>query len=466
MGHRKSGLGAAATMRADTQILPPRYGSPNLVARGGMGDIFRATDDTLGRAVAIKVLGEHYAHDDSIRERFTREALAAARLSGEPNTVTIFDVGEWNGRPFIVMEYLSGGSLEERLSRGGAQPPGQALQWLEQAAAALDAAHREDVVHRDVKPANLLLDREGNVHVADFGIARAAGLQPLTLTGTVLGTAGYLSPEQALGDPASPASDRYSLAIVAFELLCGRRPFEGDSITAEAAAHVNAPVPSVVEVHEGVPVELDPVFRKALAKDPSKRFGTCAEFVGCLRDALSEAAGGTRTLRSPSVLTPVVRRRRRSFWPAVLGALALAGAAGALAAALLIRGGGQQARVATVTLGGTTLHETVTTTPTGSTTVASSVPSGLGGHALNDEGFRQIQAGNYSAALPLLQQAVQRLRGTGPGDSYEGYANYNLGYTLWKLGRCSEAVSYLERARELEPDRHEPKDVLKRARKC
>src|SRR5213079_1266541 len=240
-------------MPVDTDTLPSRYRSPKRIARGGMGEIYRATDATLGRAVAVKLLAERYSRDESVRRRFTREALAAARLSGEPHIVTIFDVGEHAERPFIVMEYLSGGSLEERIQKGGAQEVGQSLEWLEQAAAALDAAHRHGVVHRDVKPANLMLDRNGTIHVADFGIASAAGTDSLTMTGTVLGTAGYLSPEQAQGERASPASDRYSLAVVAFELLSGRRPFESESITAEAAAHVHAAVPPIAEIYEGLP---------------------------------------------------------------------------------------------------------------------------------------------------------------------------------------------------------------------
>jgi serine/threonine protein kinase len=218
-----------------------------------MGEIYAATDELLGREVAVKVLAERYAADEGIRQRFKREALAAARLSGEPGAVTIFDVGEWQERPFIVMEYLTGGSLEDWLRREGAQPPARALEWLEQAAAALDAAHRHGIVHRDVKPANLLLNDRAEVRVADFGIASAAGFESLTLTGTVLGTAGYLSPEQAAGERAGPASDLYSLAVVAYELLSGRRPFESDSPTAEAAAHVNAPVPSIAEEQPGVP---------------------------------------------------------------------------------------------------------------------------------------------------------------------------------------------------------------------
>src|ERR671934_1392356 len=277
-------------MAVETEILPARYRSPTRIALGGMGEIYRATDATLGRAVAVKLLAERYSRDESVQRRFTREALAAARLSGEPHVVMIFDVGEYGGRPFIVMEYLAGGSLEERIRKQGAQEPAQALEWLEQAALALDAAHKHGVVHRDVKPANLLLDRNGDVHVADFGIASAAGMDSLTMTGTVLGTAGYLSPEQAQGDRATPASDRYGLAVVAFELLTGERPYEADSPTAEASAHVNAPVPSVSR-RAALPAELDAVFARALAKDPEQRFGSCGEFVAALRAAFAEASG-------------------------------------------------------------------------------------------------------------------------------------------------------------------------------
>src|SRR6187401_633559 len=175
-------------MTSSTGILPPRYRDPERIGWGGMGDIYRAEDSELGRTVAVKVLAERYARDPSLRQRFTREALAAARLSGDPSTVTIYDVGEWEGRPFIVMEHVGGGSLEDRL-RSGAPSTDEALDWLAQAADALDAAHAKGVVHRDVKPGNLLLTADGRLRVADFGIASAAGLDSLTLTGTVLGTA-------------------------------------------------------------------------------------------------------------------------------------------------------------------------------------------------------------------------------------------------------------------------------------
>ena len=466
-------------MPVDTDILPARYRSPTRIALGGMGEIYRATDSSLGRPVPVKLLADRYARDESVRRRFTREALAAARLSGEPHVVMIFDVGEHAGRPFIVMEFLSGGSLEERIRKEGAQKPAQALEWLEQAAVALDAAHRHGVVHRDVKPANLLLDRNGDVHVVDFGIASAAGMDSLTMTGTVLGTAGYLSPEQAEGERATPASDRYALAVVAFELLSGRRPFESDSLTAEAVAHVNEQVPPIAEICDGLPDELDPVFRQAMAKDPAARFETGVGFVAALRAALGEAAGVTRSLRPvtpappapPGVLTPVRRRRRGpGRWTALAALLALGAAGGAIAAIALTNGDGKAKTTArprertvttVVTRQGSTAQTAVPPPPAAPTTTGS---GSLSGSQLNDAGYTKMQAGDFNGAVPLLQQAVAKLSGV--GYPTEAWANYNLGYTLLQLGRCSEAVPYLEQAKKLEPQRREPRDALKRAKHC
>jgi eukaryotic-like serine/threonine-protein kinase len=465
-----------------TDILPPRYRGPKQIGRGGMGDIYRATDSTLGRAVAIKVLAERYAQDEPVRERFTREALSAARLSGEPNTVTIYDVGEHNDRPYIVMEYLGGGSLDDALRRDGAQPPELVFQWLEEAARALDVAHGKGVVHRDVKPANLMLDRDGNVHVADFGIASAAGMDSLTMTGTVLGTAGYLAPEQAQGDRAVPASDLYALAVVAWELLTGRRPFESESPTAEAAAHVNAPIPSVCDVTD-LPCELDPVFRKALAKDPAQRYGSAGEFVAALRAALAEAAGSTSELAlvpptppppSTGATRPLSRAddgsawapgvpASRTVWP-LLAALLVAGAvAGALIAFALTRDDGSAqtgttviTRDRTVTQEGrvTTVERPVTVTTAPSSSPASTPPApGASGAALNNAGFAKMQAGDYAGALPLLEQAVQKLQGVGSLD--EAYASYNLAFTRLALGNCDGVLDLLDRSESIQGRRKE-----------
>jgi eukaryotic-like serine/threonine-protein kinase len=464
-------------MAVETGLLPDRYTGPQPVGRGGMGEIYRATDTALGRAVAVKVLAERYALDGAVRERFTREALAAARVSGNRNIVTIFDVGEHNGRPFIVMEYLAGGSLEQRLHADGVEPAGVALDWLEQTAGALDAAHAEGVVHRDVKPANLLLDRQGAVHVADFGIASAAGLDSLTQTGTVLGTASYLSPEQAKGERTTAASDRYSLGIVAFELLTGRRPFEGSSVAAEATAHVTGVVPSVCDVNPEAPCELDPIFEKALAKDPADRYGSCAEFVAALRGALQDAAGATKVggwwqqapppgRPPPAVVYPRPPRRLAWLLPAV-GLLALLAIGGGIAATMLDDGSrsGASVSVKTVTEQGQTIHQTVTETAPPPTTTAAPPPASTSGDALNAQAFELMQRGDFAGALPLLQQAVQTLQGQ-TGDVNNGYANYNLGITLIRLGRCADAVPYLDAAQHLEPGRHEVHDALKIARRC
>jgi tRNA A-37 threonylcarbamoyl transferase component Bud32 len=430
-------------------VLPPRYRDPQLVARGGMGEIYRATDDLLGRTVAVKVLAERYAANEGIRKRFTREALAAARLSGEPSTITIYDVGEWEGRPFIVMEYLAGGSLDEVLAEQGRQEPEQALAWLEQAGRALDRAHDRGVVHRDVKPANLLLDDERNVHVADFGIATAAGLDSLTQTGTVLGTAGYLSPEQAEGKQATAASDRYALGVVAFELLTGSRPFRNDSVTAEAAAHVHAPVPDASERAPEIPREVDAVFRRALAKDAAERYSSSGDLVDALRAACD---GGTTWVTAAPPLAPRRFPARRTPWPGLLVLLALLALGGGIAAAVLtMRGGGKQTVIRTVTQRGTTVHETVTAPPPTTSTAA---PAGSSAAALAQEGYRKLQDGDFSGALPLLQQADSKLSGT--SSIAEAYNDYNLAYALARTSGCSaQVLQLLDRSEQIQGRRKE-----------
>jgi hypothetical protein len=334
------------------------------------------------------------------------------------------------------------------------------------------------------------------MHVADFGIASAAGLDSLTQTGTVLGTASYLSPEQAKGERTTPASDLYSLAVVAFELLTGRRPFEGDSVAAEAAAHVTGEIPSVCEVNPDMPCELDPVFARALAKDPARRYGSAAEFVAALRASLEEAAGATSSMpvmsygppRGPA--GPADHRERPSWLVPLLGAIVLALLGGGLAYALT-RGGDssakpQPARVTTrertVTGQSRTVVRTVVTTApaptppptthaaptTASVPTTSATSSGGGGggdpYAENNRAWELMKAGAYSQALPLLQDAVRQLNGR--SDLGTAYAEYNLGYTLMQLGRCGEAVQYLEASRAIQPSRKEVKDALKQAQSC
>ncbi len=453
-------------MRGETSLCPPRYRDLERVASGGMGDLYRAVDDELGRPVAIKVLAARFAADEDVRRRFRREALAAARLSDAPSTVTTYDVGEWNGTPYLVMEYLAGGTIEEAL-RHGAQPTERVLLWLTEAASALDAAHARGVVHRDVKPANLLLDDDGHVHVGDFGIAKAAGLDALTLTGTVLGTAGYLAPEQALARPASAASDEYGLAAVAFELLTGTRPFERESYAEEANAHVDEQVPAASRRNRALPASVDRVFARALAKDPAHRFPACSAFVAELRACLEPGSATTRvSTAAPTAERAtqiVVRRRRRSVAAVAAVLVLLAGAA--LAAALALRGGGSPpARQAQRPPAAT--HSATKAEPRAARHTASAPPGapGQGGSDLNTRAYELMLAGNFQAALPLLEQAVSRL--LDPSDPVTAYANFNLGQTLVRLGRCGSALPYLQRAQRLEPWRPEASSAIAVADRC
>ena len=414
-----------------------------------MGEVYRATDSTLERTVAVKLLSPRYADQADARARFRREALAAARLSAAPNVVTIFDVAEHEGRPLIVMEYLEGGSVHDRVQKGRVSQE-QALAWLEQAAQALDRAHRNGIVHRDVKPANLLLDREGNVHVADFGIASATGSDTLTLPGMVLGTAGYLSPEQARGEPATAASDRYALGVVAFELLTGRRPFAGDTPTTEAFAHLNADIPSATALDPMLPERVDAVFEDALAKDPAVRPATASELVDRLRAALASgdeeglttiaSAPATRVYPPASPGRPVYRTRRRPR----LGVVAL------LATALLAGG-----FVVTALLGakgdsgaaGKRRAASQLTTSAATTAPESSKPA-VDGAALADQGYALMQQGDFASAAPILRNAVVSLNGD--GTLTEAYADYNLAYTRFQLGRCDGVTALLDRSERIQ----------------
>src|SRR5581483_8419474 len=455
-------VGYRVRVAVEAGTLPVRYQDVARIAYGGMGDVYRATDTLLGRLVAVKLLSLRYATDGEIRKRFTREALAAARLSAHPSIVTIYDIGETGDRPFIVMEYIAEGSLADAL-RLGAQPPHRALAWLESVADALDFAHAHGVVHRDVKPANILLDEHDSVHVADFGVASAAGLDSFTQTGTILGTAGYLAPEQAQGRKAGPEADRYALGVVAFELLTGARPFESDSPTAEAAAHVSSPVPSISSHGLGIPREADDVFRHALAKDPSKRFRSCAEFIAALRDVYANSEEQTRILPlAPAGVAPARRL------PLVLGLIALLLAAGAVAAVALTGGHSKDSstppvtvreRGTTVTTPGTTVRETVTAQPPPTTTqpAASSLTSGV---SLANEGYAKLQAGDAAGALPLLQQAAQKLQGT--GSLSEAYNDYNLAVALIRTQGCStEVLQLLDASQAIQGHRKEIDDLRK-----
>ncbi len=286
------GSGTVRTMPATEQrvSLPPRYRVLRHIADGGMASVWAAEDELLGRLVAVKVLARAYDADERARRRFLREARAAAKLGDSRHVVTVYDIGEHDDRAFMVMEHFAGGTVADRL-RGRRVPPRPlALRWLRETAIALDCAHGHDVVHRDVKPGNLLLDQNGRLAVGDFGIATVASEASVTQTGQVLGTAAYISPEQARGLAATAASDRYALAVVAFELLTGARPFDVDHPAAQARAHVHDEVPAASEIVPGLPPAVDAVLRAGMAKDPAERPASAEALVDHLEDALGDAA--------------------------------------------------------------------------------------------------------------------------------------------------------------------------------
>lgn len=268
-------------MVAEGRLLNDRYRLDERIAAGAMGTVFEATDERLHRKVAIKLLKGELAEDPRFIERFRREARSAAALSHQ-NVAGVFDYGEDDDCKYIVMELARGSDLSRILREEGASAPERAARIAGQIAAALAHAHSLGVVHRDIKPANVLIGPDDNVKVTDFGIARATGDSTLTATGSVLGTAHYLSPEQASGLEVGPPSDVYSLGIVLYEMLTGAVPFTGDSAISVAMRHVNDEVPAPSSLQADVPPELDEVVRRATQKNPADRFPSASEMAAAL----------------------------------------------------------------------------------------------------------------------------------------------------------------------------------------
>lgn len=256
-------------------IFAGRYRLERKLGGGGMADVWLAEDQELGRKVAIKILHDRYANDTQFVERFRREATHAAGLS-HPNVVSIFDRGEAEGSYFIVMEYVEGRTLKELIVTRGPCPVPVAISYVRQVLAALRYAHRNGIVHRDIKPHNVLVDHEGRVKVADFGIARAGSSQ-MTEAGSIIGTAQYLSPEQARGAPVDESSDLYSTGILLFELLTGKVPFTGETPVEIAMKHISQVPPAPSSIRHEVPHDLDLVVLRSLAKEPADRYRSAKE---------------------------------------------------------------------------------------------------------------------------------------------------------------------------------------------
>jgi serine/threonine protein kinase len=298
------------------QTVAGRYEVEKTLGGGGMAVVYLARDGELGRPVAVKVLADNLAGDTELRERFVREGRLAARLS-HPNVVRVYDAGEQDGRPFIVMECVEGESLAESVRREGRLDPDRVAELGVQACAGLEHAHRAGLVHRDVKPANLLLTRDGTLKVADFGIAHAAGGTHVTAVGTVLGTAAYLSPEQALGEQVTPASDLYSLGVCLYELLAGKPPFGYETLGEMFSRRDGGPPPRL----QDVPPELEATILHCLEQDPSDRPASAAE--------LARSLAASRSVGPATAATRVARVHARSrgtrtrVWIAAIAVLAV-----------------------------------------------------------------------------------------------------------------------------------------------
>jgi eukaryotic-like serine/threonine-protein kinase len=313
------------------QLFADRYRLERRLGVGGMATVQLAFDTRLERYVAVKLLAEHLAEDSSFVSRFRREALAAARLV-HPNIVQVFDFGSESasGRNFIVMEYVDGQSCAEILRDRGPLTPRDAVDILAQACRGLDYAHRNGVVHRDVKPGNLLRNTDGVVKLADFGIAKAAEQSDITKVGSVLGTAAYLSPEQTRGEPAEPGSDLYALGVVAYQLLAARLPYEAASLTDLARLQEAGPPPALDEINRDVPPALAEAVARALARERVYRYADAAEMEDALRDGLRGISHGgpdteathmlsdteaTRMLSGTRVTAPPPARSTRRLQP-------------------------------------------------------------------------------------------------------------------------------------------------------
>jgi eukaryotic-like serine/threonine-protein kinase len=341
------------------RVFDGRYVIRRKLGSGGMADVYLAEDQELGRRVALKMLNDRHASDEQFVERFRREAQSAAGLN-HPNIVSIFDRGHAEGTYYIAMEYLDGRTLKELLVRNGPTPVPIAVDYARQILSALAFAHRNGIVHRDIKPHNIVVGSDGRLKVTDFGIARS-GASQMTEAGSIVGTAQYLSPEQARGAPVDPRSDLYSLGIVLYEMLTGHVPFSGDTAVEIAMKHLSSVPKPPSELRESIPHDLDAVVMRALAKEPDQRYGSAEEMDADLarvargvavssktEEAMTQVLSGAGIVAAPTMVTrqravtpppapPAYRPPsyydyeepppRSRFWPWVFGVLAVAVAA-------------------------------------------------------------------------------------------------------------------------------------------
>jgi serine/threonine-protein kinase len=329
------------------KLFDDRYRLERKIGSGGMADVYLAVDESLGRQVAIKILSDRYASDPGFVERFRREASAAAGLN-HPNIVAVYDRGEAEGTYYIAMEYLDGPTLKDEITRRAPLPEAEAIAFATQALDALDFAHRRGVIHRDVKPHNMVMTEDGRLKVTDFGIARAGNTQQMTEVGSIVGTAQYLSPEQARGHAVGPQSDLYSMGIVLYEMLTGELPFTGGSAVEIAMKQVSDTPPPLHEQNRLVSPAMEQVVMRALAKDPALRYPSARAMADELRRVGRGGAASAETVQATRVISAAEAARaesatsvlrpappaeepagpKRSAWPWVLVAILLLAAAG------------------------------------------------------------------------------------------------------------------------------------------
>lgn len=328
------------------ETIAGRYELEELVGHGGMSSVYKAHDSLLERNVALKVLHQQYNEDDDFVERFKREARSVAQLQ-HPNIVTVIDRGEEDGRQYIVFEYIDGENLKELVVRKGRLRVRDALEIALEIARGLAFAHEHGLVHRDVKPQNVLLNGDGRAKVTDFGIARSLDVEHgMTQTGTILGTSNYIAPEQASGQPVEAYTDVYSLGIVLYEMLTGEVPFPGESFVAVAMKHIQEPSPSVLDARGDVPLRIAEMVDRALEKDPEHRFPTmdhfAAEIEACLAE-LDSGEDGAVTMIVPAAHRLQQQRHRKpvSRLPVLIGLLGALAVAAVVLGLLTLRGHGQ-----------------------------------------------------------------------------------------------------------------------------
>jgi serine/threonine protein kinase len=349
-------------------LIGDRFRLEEKVGSGGMSSVYRAFDPTLERHVAIKLMHRDISNDADQLERFRREARAVAQLS-HPHVVTVIDAGEDDGAPYIVFEYVEGETLKDRIRRLGRLPVAEAVAYAVEIGRALECAHAHMLVHRDVKPQNVLIDPDGRAKVTDFGIARSLEAQGLTATGRVLGTTDYVSPEQALGHDVTAQSDIYSLGIVLYEMLTGEAPFKADTQVAVAMKHVREPLPDVQRRRPEISAALAAVVERATAKEVKNRYATVEEMVHDLEEvlAIEAARSGQATGEATTVLRSLsddtadfapqrLRHPRRTLFLSI-GVLAIVAAVIAILATRTEKGPGQAATPSSPGLSAVTLSK-------------------------------------------------------------------------------------------------------------